>query len=44
MTMGIKLNTLGMAFSLVFSHYFSPLFIVGAILCAIGLIMIFLDR
>lgn len=44
MTMGMKLNALGIGLSLVFSHYLAILFPVGAIISAIGLFMIFFAR
>lgn len=44
MTLGVKLNALGVSMALIFSHYFPVLFVVGAILSAIGIFMLFADK
>lgn len=40
----MKLNALGMALALVFSHFDAVLFPVGAVITVIGLILLFLDK
>lgn len=42
--MGIKLNALGVSLALIFAHWFAPLFLVGAIISAVGIVLLFLDK
>jgi hypothetical protein len=44
MGIGIKLNALGMALALVFSKWYEPLYVAGAIIIFIGLCLLFFGK